>query len=201
MAAGADYLDFLKGQRQTREFTSEPVSDADIQALLETMRWTGSSSNSQPWQFIVVRDQAAKDALAQATQYTGWIANAPLILVVSPVPPGPLPAAATPSSTIEVPAPNRTITRVTVPVSTSKLVLWPVNPSVIVCLPADVTGIFWIDSTPSRPSFNPESAVPSDNESSMVASPAKQLEPPRSSADACSPGARAMMVVPLPLRQ
>jgi nitroreductase len=82
MAAGADYLDFLKGQRQTREFTSEPVSDADIQALLETMRWTGSSSNSQPWQFVVVREQSAKDALAQATQYTGWIANAPLILVV-----------------------------------------------------------------------------------------------------------------------
>ena len=82
MADGADYLEFLKGQRQTREFTSEPVSDADIQALLETMRWTGSSSNSQPWQFVVVRDQTAKDALAQATQYTGWIAQAPLILVV-----------------------------------------------------------------------------------------------------------------------
>lgn len=82
MPAGADYLDFLQGQRQTREFTREPVSDADLQALLETMRWTGSSSNSQPWQFVVVRDQAAKDALGQATQYTGWIANAPLILVV-----------------------------------------------------------------------------------------------------------------------
>ena len=82
MPAGADYLEFLKGQRQTREFTQEPVSDADIQALLETMRWTGSSSNTQPWQFVVVRDQAAKDALARATQYTGWIANAPLMLVV-----------------------------------------------------------------------------------------------------------------------
>ena len=58
------------------------MSDDDIQALLETMRWTGSSSNSQPWQFVAVRDQAAKDALAQATQYTGWIAQAPLILVV-----------------------------------------------------------------------------------------------------------------------
>jgi nitroreductase len=89
MPAGADYLDFLKGQRQTREFTSEPVSDADIQALLETMRWTGSSSNSQPWQFIVVRDQGAKDALAQATQYTGWIANAPLLLAVLTAGPNP----------------------------------------------------------------------------------------------------------------
>ena len=82
MQGGVDYLDFLKGQRQTREFTAEPVSEDDIQALLETMRWTGSSSNSQPWQFVVVRDQAVKGALAQATQYTGWIANAPLILVV-----------------------------------------------------------------------------------------------------------------------
>lgn len=82
MTSKSAYLDFLAGQRQTREFTDEPVSDADIQALLETMRWTGSSSNTQPWQFMVVRDQTSKDALAQATQYTGWIAKAPLILVV-----------------------------------------------------------------------------------------------------------------------
>ncbi len=82
MATGQDYLDFLLGQRQIREYTEEPVSDADIQALLETMRWTGSASNTQPWQFVVVRDAAEKVALAQATQYTGWIANAPLILVV-----------------------------------------------------------------------------------------------------------------------
>ena len=82
MPNGSDYLEFLSGQRQTREFTSEPVSDADIQALLETMRWTGSASNTHPWQFVAVREAAAKNALAQATQYTGWIANAPLILVV-----------------------------------------------------------------------------------------------------------------------
>jgi nitroreductase len=79
---GTDYLEFLTGQRQTREFTGEPVSEADIQALLETMRWTGSASNRQPWQFMVVRDAAEKAALAEATQYTGWIADAPLLLVV-----------------------------------------------------------------------------------------------------------------------
>ena len=82
MPSGPDYLDFLVGQRQTREFTDEPVSDADIQALLETMRWTGSASNRQPWQFVVVRDAAERAALAEATQYTGWIADAPLLLVV-----------------------------------------------------------------------------------------------------------------------
>src|SRR5215207_4031686 len=77
--SGTDYLEFLIGQRQTREFTDEPVSDADIQALLETMRWTGSASNRQPWQFMVVRDAGEKAALAGATQYTGWIVDAPLL--------------------------------------------------------------------------------------------------------------------------
>jgi len=51
-----DYLEFLTGQRQTREFTDEPVSEADIQSLLEVMRWTGSAKNQQPWQFLVVRE-------------------------------------------------------------------------------------------------------------------------------------------------
>ena len=55
MPSGKDYLDFLIGQRQTREFTSDPVGDTDIQALLETMQYTGSASNKQPWQFLVVR--------------------------------------------------------------------------------------------------------------------------------------------------
>lgn len=89
MPIGTDYLEFLTGQRQTREFTTEPVSDSDIQALLETMRWTGSASNQQPWQFMVVRDAGKKAALAQATQYTGWIADAPLLLVVLTAGPDP----------------------------------------------------------------------------------------------------------------
>ena len=42
--------------RQIRDFTDEPVSDAAIAALSEVARWTGSSRNEQPWQFIVIRD-------------------------------------------------------------------------------------------------------------------------------------------------
>lgn len=82
MPQGPDYIDFLVGQRQTREFTAEPVSDADVQTLLEVMRWTGSASNQQPWQFLLVRDAATKATLARATQYTGWIADAPLVIMV-----------------------------------------------------------------------------------------------------------------------
>lgn len=82
MPSGPEFIDFLTGQRQTRQLTDEPVSDADIQTLLEIMRWTGSASNTQPWQFMVVRDRAEIAELAQATQYTGWIAETPLVLIV-----------------------------------------------------------------------------------------------------------------------
>jgi nitroreductase len=42
--------------RQFREFTDEPVTESDIQALINVARWSGSAGNSQPWRFIVVRD-------------------------------------------------------------------------------------------------------------------------------------------------
>ena len=45
--------------RQVREFTPEPPTDAELDALTEVARWTGSSRNGQPWRFIVIRDRAA----------------------------------------------------------------------------------------------------------------------------------------------
>ncbi len=41
-----------------RQFTSELVAEEDLVALAEVARWSGSSRNSQPWRFIVVRDAA-----------------------------------------------------------------------------------------------------------------------------------------------
>jgi nitroreductase len=82
MPQGSEYVDFLTGQRQTREFTPELVSDADVQTLLEAMRWTGSSSNSQPWQFLVLRDPATIAELSKSAVHTNWITRAPLVFVV-----------------------------------------------------------------------------------------------------------------------
>jgi nitroreductase len=46
-----------------REFTSEPVPDADLVALLDLARFAPSGGNRQGWKVIVVRDQAMKEAL------------------------------------------------------------------------------------------------------------------------------------------
>jgi nitroreductase len=52
--------------RQYREFTDEPLTEAELHALTEAARWTGSSSNNQPWQFLVVRDPATLQAIHDA---------------------------------------------------------------------------------------------------------------------------------------
>lgn len=52
-------------QRSLRRFTDEPVSEGDVRRLLEAGRKAPSPTNSQPWAFIVVRDDATRRALAE----------------------------------------------------------------------------------------------------------------------------------------
>jgi nitroreductase len=52
--------------RQIREFTDEPLTSAELEALTDVARWSGSSSNQQPWRFIVIRDRATLLRIAEA---------------------------------------------------------------------------------------------------------------------------------------
>jgi nitroreductase len=52
--------------RQIREFTQEPLTKAELGAIVDAARWSGSSSNSQPWRFIVIRDRVTIRAIHAA---------------------------------------------------------------------------------------------------------------------------------------
>lgn len=52
--------------RQTRQFTPEPVSAAQVAAIADAGRWSGSSQNKQPWRFITIRDPDTLRAVAEA---------------------------------------------------------------------------------------------------------------------------------------
>lgn len=54
--------------RQFRQFTTEPVDDEKLTALGEVARWSGSSRNSQPWRFIIVRDLSLIRRIAEIGQ-------------------------------------------------------------------------------------------------------------------------------------
>jgi nitroreductase len=62
----ADRIRPLLRVRQIRQFTSEPVDADAIEAIADAARWSGSSRNSQPWRFVIVRQAEALRRIAEA---------------------------------------------------------------------------------------------------------------------------------------
>jgi nitroreductase len=61
--------DAITTRISTRAFTAEPVSEAEIRAILDIARWSPSGGNAQPWKVIAVGGEeiGSLTALAQAT--------------------------------------------------------------------------------------------------------------------------------------
>jgi len=68
--------DTIKGLRVTRSYLARTLDPEDLKAILEAGRWTGSSKNRQGWVLVVIEDQAARDRLATAGDFTDPIRNA-----------------------------------------------------------------------------------------------------------------------------
>jgi nitroreductase len=78
----ADVVEEIRKVRQARLFHPKPVPDDVLNQLLEIARWSGSSRNSQPWHFIVVRDKQMLKDLSQLRPPINWVADAPVALAV-----------------------------------------------------------------------------------------------------------------------
>src|SRR5947199_5816206 len=73
---------FLRGLRAVHQFRPDPVPQEVVDALLEVARWSGSASNNQPWEFVVIRSRETLQALARVEGYAGHVAGAPLGIVL-----------------------------------------------------------------------------------------------------------------------
>src|ERR1035437_10895041 len=82
-ATAGSILRALRRTRQVRQFTPEPVAEADLQAILEVARWSGSSINRQPWTFIVIRDRADRDLLAELAPAAKHVAGAAMAIAIA----------------------------------------------------------------------------------------------------------------------
>jgi nitroreductase len=56
-------LSVMKDRRSIRSYKSDPVPEEYVEKILEAGRWAPSSANSQPWDFIVVRDIKTKEQI------------------------------------------------------------------------------------------------------------------------------------------
>ncbi len=56
----------MQERRSIRRFTDQPVELALIERLLLAAIWAPSAHNRQPWRFVVIQDNGAKESLAEA---------------------------------------------------------------------------------------------------------------------------------------
>jgi nitroreductase len=77
-----DAYQAIIGKRDRRDYDSKPIPEDVLRRILQAGRMAGSSSNSQPFRFIVMRDQAAKEKLAPAGPGTAPLVKAPLAIVI-----------------------------------------------------------------------------------------------------------------------
>ena len=77
-----DRIAFLRSLRAVRSFRPDPVPQNVVEDILEVARWSGSASNRQPWELVVIRDRETLEKLAQVEGYAHHLADAPLGIVL-----------------------------------------------------------------------------------------------------------------------
>lgn len=71
-------MDTLKWRRSIRKFTDEPVSDEELVKIIDAAHYAMSGANSQPWEFIVIKDKETMKKLREVYehddyQFTYWL--------------------------------------------------------------------------------------------------------------------------------
>ena len=65
----ADLVSFLRSLRAVRSFRPDPVPQEVVDDVLEVARWSGSASNRQPWELVVIRDRETLGTLSRLDGY------------------------------------------------------------------------------------------------------------------------------------
>ena len=76
-----DFYDSIIKLRAIRDYQPEPISDDDLNSILEAARWTGSSKNRQDWSFIVVTGDRLQE-LAKHGDFTDPVLGSAATIVL-----------------------------------------------------------------------------------------------------------------------
>lgn len=78
-----DTYEAIVTKLDVREFADRRVDDATKTKILQAARFTGSSSNSQHWRFIIVQDKKNLATLAQDSATGQWVKNADFAIMIN----------------------------------------------------------------------------------------------------------------------
>lgn len=69
-------------KRAVRRFQDRPIPDDALHRILQAGRMSGSSKNTQPWTFIVIRNPETRQALSRCGKYASHLSGAPLAIAI-----------------------------------------------------------------------------------------------------------------------
>jgi nitroreductase len=80
-------IDSIRLKRAVRSFTSEPLPENAIHAILNAGRRAQSAKNTQPWHFIAIRDKARLKSLSELGTWASHLAGAAMgVAILTPDP-------------------------------------------------------------------------------------------------------------------
>lgn len=77
-----DVAQTIRTKHAVRSYSNKPVSEADMQAVVNAGRRSQSSRNSQPWDFVVVRDREMLARIAQTRENIRHLAHAAFGVII-----------------------------------------------------------------------------------------------------------------------
>lgn len=79
--------DAVRTKRAIRQFQDKPLPEEVVQTILNAGRLSQSSKNTQPWQYIAIRDRATLEAISKTGTWAGHLAGAALgVAILTPNP-------------------------------------------------------------------------------------------------------------------
>src|SRR5436190_11150288 len=72
----------IASRRETRDYSERRVPDEVVRTILEAGRLAGSAQNRQPWRFLLVESDAAREQLAAAVYEPTNVRGAQLIVAI-----------------------------------------------------------------------------------------------------------------------
>ena len=76
-----EFLEFIKKRRSIRKFIDTLIPNEEIKMILEAGRWAPSAENTQPWEFIVIKNQEILKNIAK-TGYAFALRRAPMGIAI-----------------------------------------------------------------------------------------------------------------------
>jgi nitroreductase len=77
-----DVSEAIRNRCSVRQFKPEAIPDDVLLKIIEAAKWAPSPFNTQPWEFIIIKEKETLEAISRFARYSGYLANVPMAIAV-----------------------------------------------------------------------------------------------------------------------